>query len=143
MRGALLPTASTATAGTATASNATGSRLRTQSQQQQQPQMFDSSMHSTTAAAAATAAALSSSSGISDALNSSSSSSSSAVNVDASAVRMLVSMGFDDRSAVTALHQCGGDVGVAANRLLLAGATTASSGTGSSMHDGVDHSHTQ
>jgi UBA/TS-N domain len=144
MRGALLPTASTATTGTAAASNAIGSRLRTQSQQQQQQQMFGTSMHNTTApTAAAAAAALHSSSGISDALNSSSSSSSSVVNVDASAVRMLVSMGFDDRSAVTALHQCGGDVSVAANRLLLAGASTANSGTGSSILDGVDHSHTQ
>jgi UBA/TS-N domain len=145
MRGALLPTASTAITGTATASNAIGSRLRTQSQQQQQQQqqqMFGSSLHSITAPPAA-AAALSSSSGISDALNSSSSSNSSVVNVDASAVRMLVSMGFDDRSAVTALHQCGGDVSVAANRLLLAGASTANSGTSSSILDGVDHSHTQ
>jgi UBA/TS-N domain len=140
MRGALLPTA-TATTGTATTSNAIGSRLRTQSQQQsqqqQQQQMFGSSMHSTTAPAAA--AALSS---ISDALNSSSSSS-SVLTADTSAVSMLVSMGFDDRSAVTALHQSGGDVSVAANRLLLAGATTANSGTNSSILNGVDHSHTQ
>jgi UBA/TS-N domain len=142
MRGALLPTTSTATTGTATTSNAIGSRLRTQSQQQQQqPQMFGGSMHSTTAAAAA--AAMTSSSGISDAMNSSSSSSSSTV-ADASSVRMLVSMGFDDRAAVTALHQCGGDVSAAANRLLLAGASTVNSAAASSsMLDGVDHSHTQ
>ena len=40
------------------------------------------------------------------------------LNPEHASVRTLVNMGFTQRDAISALHICGNDVGVAANRLL-------------------------
>ena len=72
-------------------------------------------------------------------------------------VRTLVNMGFTQRDAISALHTCGNDVGIAANRLLqqqqqssTTAAATGISDTDSLLANGIanvtgdvsDHSHT-